>query len=326
MKAVVYTRYGSPDVLQLKEVDKPVPGDDEVLIKLEAVSLNRSDWEGLVGRPLYARLGGLRQPRRQILGSDIAGRIEAVGKDHHQFHPGEAVYGDVLNHMGGFAEYVCARGGVMALKPAGLTFEAASTLPQAAIIAQQAIRDKAQLQPGQRVLINGAGGGTGMFAIQLAKAAGAQVTGVDNAGKLEFMRSVGADHVIDYARQDFTRSGQQYDFILDLVAYRSAFACARALKPKGRYYAVGGPVPTLLQIAFARPWIQRTTGKQVRVLVVRPNAKDLVRAAELVAAGTLVPKIDRRFPLSQVPAALRYLGEGRARGKVVITVAQGDQA
>lgn len=321
MKAIVYTHYGSPDVLRLEEVEKPAPKDDEVLIKLHAVSLNRSDWEGLIGKPLYARLGGLLKPGRPILGSDIAGVVEAVGKDHTQFKPGDEVFGDILGSLGGFAEYVCARGGALALKPAGLTFEQAAALPQAAVIALQGIRDKGGIKPGQDVLINGAGGGTGMFAIQLAKAYGAVVTGVDNAEKLEFMRAQGADHVVDYAREDYTRSGKQYDYILDLVAYRSALDYARALKPGGSYYVVGGSAGTLLNVLFMGPWIRRRTCKSVKVLAVQPNPKDLIESAELCLAGKLIVRIDRRFPLSGVPDALRYLGDGHARGKIIINVA-----
>src|SRR5687767_8174310 len=222
MKAIVYTEYGSPDGLQLKEVDTPVPADDEVLIKVHAVSVNRSDWEALVGSPLYARMNGLRKPRRQILGSDVAGRVEAVGKNHTDFKQGDEVFGEMESYSGGFAEYVCTRGRDWALKPAAMTFEQAAAIPQAGVIALQGIRDG--VQPGQSVLINGAGGGAGTFAIQLAKSYGAEVTGVDNSGKLDFMRSLGADHVLDYTKEDFTRHGRQYDLILDVVADRSAFA------------------------------------------------------------------------------------------------------
>jgi NADPH:quinone reductase-like Zn-dependent oxidoreductase len=320
MKALVYTRYGSPDVLQLKEVAKPVPTDDEVLIKVHAVSLNRSDWETLIGKPLYARLGGLFKPSRQILGSDIAGRVEVAGRNNTQFQPGDEVFGDILEHMGGFAEYVCVRGKVMTLKPASMTFEEAAAIPQAGVIALQGIRDKGKVQPGQKVLINGAGGGAGMFAVQLAKLYGAEVTGVDNTGKLDFVRSLGADHVIDYTREDFTKNGKQYDLILDVIAYRSPFAYARALKPNGRYYAVGGSVAILLQILLLGSWIRRTTGKQIRILAVQPNREDLVAVTELIGAGKIVAAIDRRYPLEQTAEALRYLGEGHARGKVVITV------
>src|SRR5712692_9910252 len=269
MKAIVYHEYGSPDVLQLTEVEKPAPKDDEVLIKVQAVSVNRSDWEGLRGKPLYARIGGLLKPRHQILGSDIAGRVEMAGRNIRRFQPGDEVFGDVLVYMGGFAEYVCARERALALKPASMTFEEAAAIPQAAVIALQGVRDKGQVKPGQKVLINGAGGGAGTFAVLLAKLCGAEVTGVDNTGKLDFMRSLGADHVIDYAREDFTKNGQQYDLILDLVAYRSVFAYKRALGPNGSYFAVGGSTATLFQILLLGPRIRGTTGKKIRILAVR---------------------------------------------------------
>ena len=320
MKAIVYAEYGQPDVLQLKEVAKPAPTDDEVLIKVHAVSVNRSDWEGLIGKPLYARIGGLRKPSNKILGSDIAGRVEMAGKNNNQFQPGDEVFGEMGDYHGGFAEYVCASGRILALKPADMTFEEAAAIPQAGVIALQGIRDKGQIQPGQKVLINGAGGGAGMFAIQLAKLYGAEVTGVDNTGKLDFMRSLGADHVIDYTREDFTKNGKQYDFILDLIAYRSAFAYARALKPNGSYYAVGGSVATFLQFLLIGPWIRRASGKHVRVLAVQRNRKDLEYITELCKTRKIIPVIDKRYSLSEVPEALRYLGEGRAKGKVVITV------
>ena len=322
MKAVVYTQYGPPDVLQLREVAIPSPSDDEVLIKVEAVSLNRSDWETLIGKPLYARIGGLRKPRRQILGSDIAVRVETVGRNVKRLQPGDEVFGDILGRMGGFAEYVCAREGALALKPAGMTFEEVATIPQAGVIALQGIRDKGQVRPGHKVLINGAGGGAGTFAVQLAKLYGAEVTGVDDTGKLAFMRSLGADHVIDYTREDFTKHGKQYDLILDLVAYRSVFAYQRALRSTGKYFAVGGSVATLIRILLLGPWIRRSTGKNIRVLAVQPNLKDMLQITELVEAGKVVPAIDRRYPLSEVPEALRYLGKGRAKGKVVITMAE----
>ncbi|MSP14036.1 MAG: NAD(P)-dependent alcohol dehydrogenase [Chloroflexi bacterium] len=322
MKAIVYTKYGSPDVLQLQEVEKPTPKDHEVLIKVQAASVNLSDWEGLRGKPLYARIGGLLKPNNQILGSDVAGRVEAVGRNAKQFQPGDAVFGLMQGYNGGFAEYVCAPEKVLALKPAGLTFEEAAVFPQAAVIALQGIRDKGQLQPGQKVLINGAGGGTGSFAVQLAKLYGAEVTGVDNTGKLDFMRSLGADHVIDYTQEDFTKNGQRYDFILDLVASRSVFAYNRALNSHGNYYMVGGSMVSMLQVLLLGSRIGKAEGKNVRLLVVRPNTKDLLFMTGLYEARKIVPVIDKRFSLREVPEALRYLGAGHAKGKIVITVAQ----
>ncbi|HET6661219.1 MAG TPA: NAD(P)-dependent alcohol dehydrogenase [Rubrobacter sp.] len=320
MKAIVYTKYGSPEVLQLKEVAKPTPKDDEVLIKVQAVSVNRSDWEGLSGKPLYARLGGLLKPRHHILGSDIAGRVEMAGRHIRRFRPGDEVFGDILPRLGGFAEYVCARESALAPKPASMTFEEAAAIPQAAVIALQGTRDKGKIQPGQKVLITGAGGGAGTFAVQLAKLYGAEVTGVDNTGKLDFMRSLGADHVIDYTREDFTKNGKQYDLILDIVAHRSVFAYKRALRSRGSYFLTGGSVTTIFQVLLLGPWIKGITGKKMRILAVQPNLEDLVYVTELYEAGKVVPVIDRRYPLSEIPEALRYLGEGRTKGKVVITV------
>ncbi|HYP08826.1 MAG TPA: NAD(P)-dependent alcohol dehydrogenase [Bryobacteraceae bacterium] len=295
MKAVVYTEYGSPDVLQLGDVEKPVPRDDEVLIEVHAVSVNRTDWEILRGQPLYARIGGLRKPRYRILGSDVAGRVEMVGSNVRRFQPGDEVFGDLLAGMGGFAEYVCAPERSLLLKPAGLTFEQVATVPQTGVIALQGIRDKGRVRPGQHVLINGAGGGVGLFAVQLAKSYGAEVTGVDNTGKLDFMRSLGADYVIDYTREDFTNNGKQYDLILDPIANRSAFAYRRALRPNGSYFLIGGSMSTLFQVLLLAPWIRRTAGKHIRLLAVRPNLKDLAYVTELCEAGKIVPFIDRQF-------------------------------
>jgi NADPH:quinone reductase-like Zn-dependent oxidoreductase len=320
MKAVVYARYGPPEVLRLDDIERPRPSDGQVLIRVRAVSVNASDWETLRGKPLYARIGGPVRPRFRILGSDVAGRVEAIGPAVSRFRPGDEVFGDNLALMGGFAEYVCAREQALAAKPAGLSFEEAAAIPQAGVLALQGIRRKGRVHPGQKVLVNGAGGGAGMFAVQLAKLAGAQVTGVDNAGKLDFVRSLGADQVVDYARTDFTRTGEQYDLVLDLAAHRSAFDYGRALAANGRYLYVGGSVPTLLQVLLVGPLIGREAGKKIRLLAVQPNPQDLVTVAELCQAGTIVPVIDRRFSLSEVPHALRYLGEGRAKGKLVITV------
>lgn len=324
MKAIVYSEYGPPDVLRLAEVATPTPADDEVLVKVRAASVNRSDWEGLVGKPLYARLGGLLKPRQPILGSDIAGRVAAAGRNARRFQPGDEVFGLTPDYNGGFAEYVCVPEGALALKPAGMTFEEAAAIPQAGVIALQGIRDKGQVRSGQRVLINGAGGGTGSFALQLAKGYGADVTGVDSAGKLEFMRSLGADHMIDYTQQDFTKNGKQYDLILDVIAARSVFAYRRALAPEGSCFVVGGSLATFFQILLLGPWIRRTASRRIAVLVVRPNPDDMAYMAQLAISGKVVPVIDRRYPLSEVPAALRYLGEGQVRGKVVITV-EGEQ-
>ncbi len=320
MKAILYTKYGSPDVLQLTDVEKPVPADDEVLIKVQAVSVNRSDWERLTGKPLYARIGGLLRPRNPILGSDIAGRVEAAGRNVKQFKPGDEVFGLMLNYGGGFAEYACKSERALALKPAGMTFEQAAAIPQAAFIALQGIREKGQVRPGQKVLINGAGGGAGTFAIQLAKLAGAEVTSVDNAEKLELMQSLGADHVIDYTKEDFTKNGQKYDLILDVIAHRSVFAYQRALAPNGTHFMVGGSVGTMFQMLLLGPWIRRTTGKKIRLLLVQTDSKDLVYMTELIGSGKVVPVIDKRYSLSEAAEALRYLGAGHAKGKVVITV------
>lgn len=321
MKAIVHYQYGSPDVLKLEEVEKPTPSDDEVLIKIHAVSINGSDREGLIGKPLYARIGGLRKPGYPILGSDIAGRVEQAGKNIAQFQPGDEVFGEIPGYHGGFAEYACASEKTLAKKPKELTFEEAAAIPQGGALALHGIREKGKVQPGQHVLINGAGGSAGTFAVQLARLHGAEVTGVDNTGKMDFLRSLGADHVIDYTRQDFTKNRSQYDLILDLIAHRSAFAYARALKPNGTYFFVGGSVATLFQVLLLGPWIRRTRGRNVRLLVVPQDSKALMTITELCVAGKIVPVIDRRYSLNEVPAALRYVAEGRAKGKVVITVA-----
>jgi NADPH:quinone reductase-like Zn-dependent oxidoreductase len=320
MKAIVYTEYGPPDVLQLKEVPKPVPGDDELLIKIQAVSINGSDRENLIGKPLYARLAGFRKPRHHILGSDIAGVVEQVGKNIRDFQVGDELFGEIPGYHGGFAEYVCAPEKTLARKPAGMTFEQAAAIPQAGVIALNGIRLKGQVQPGQKVLINGAGGSAGTFAVQLAKLAGAEVTGVDNASKSDFLRSLGADHVIDYTRENFTKNGQQYDLILDLIAHRSAFAYARALRPKGTYFFVGGSTAVLFQSLLLGPLIRIATGKNIRLLVVPQNRPDLIAITELCETGQVSPIIDRHYPLSEAPEALRYVGEGHQKGKVIITL------
>ena len=320
MKAIVRYQYGSPDVLKLAEVEKPTPSDDEVLVKIHAVSINGSDREGLIGKPLYARIGGLRKPGYPILGSDIAGRVEQVGKNVTQLKPGDEVFGEIPGYHGGFAEYACASEKTLLRKPARMTFEEAAAIPQGGMLALYGIREKGQVKPGQQVLINGAGGSAGTFAIQLAKLHGAEVTGVDNTGKLDFLRSLGADHVIDYTRQDFTKTGKQYDLILDLIAHRSVFAYRRALKPDGTAFFVGGSVGTLFQILLLGPWIKRSTGRNVRILMVPQNSEDLMKIMELFEAGKIAPIIDRRYSFDEGPEAFRYVTEGRAKGKVVITL------
>jgi NADPH:quinone reductase-like Zn-dependent oxidoreductase len=318
MKAVVYTRYGPPELLRLTDVQTPVPKHGEVLVQVRAVSLNASDWEVLRGKPLYSRIMGPFRPRHHILGSDIAGRVEAAGRNATRFRPGEDVFADILSHMGGFAEYVCVPETALAPMPAGMTYEQAAALPQAGAIALQGIQDKGQVQPGHKVLINGAGGGSGMYAIQLAKLNGAEVTGVDNAQKQEFMRSLGADHVIDYTQDDFTSNGRTYHLILDLAAHRPAFACKGSLMPRGRYLYVGGSVATLLQVLLIGPVIGRAEGKRIRLLAVRQGAQHLAPIVELCQAGKIATLIDRRYRLNEVPEALRYLGEGHAKGKIIV--------
>jgi NADPH:quinone reductase-like Zn-dependent oxidoreductase len=318
MKAFIYETYGTPNVLQLKEIAKPVPADDEILIKIHAVSINGSDREGLIGKPLYARMGGL--PNNNILGSDIAGVVEATGRSHTEFKPGDEVFGEIPGYHGGFAEYFCTHGKTLAVKPASLSFEAASAIPQGGVIALNGIRKMGQVQPGQKVLINGAGGSGGTFAVQLAKLHGAEVTGVDNAHKLDFLRSLGADHVMDYMREDFTKSGKRFDLILDLIAHRSAFAYARALKPNGMYFFTGGSVATLFQILFLGPLIRKMTNRNVRMLMVPQSREDLITITELCTAGKIHPVIDRTFPFGEIPEAMRYVSDGHAKGKVVITV------
>ena len=322
MKAIVFTKYGSPDFLELKEVEKPTPKDNEVLVKVYAASINSWDWELLRGTPFVNRLlFGLLKPKKiKILGCDIAGRVEAVGKNVKQFQPGDEVFGDLSGcGWGGFAEYVCARDNALALKPTSMTFEQAAAVPQAALLALQGLRYKRQIQPGQKVLINGAGGGAGTFAVQIAKSFGAEVTGVDSTGKLDMMRSIGADQVIDYTQEDFTKNEQRYDLILDVAAYHSIFDYKRALSPKGIYVMVGGSSARIFQVMFLGPWISMTGSKKMGILMHKPN-KGLAFMKELLEASKVVPVIDRRYPLSEVAEALRYFGEGHAKGKVVITV------
>ena len=320
MRAIVYERYGPPDVLRLEEVEKPIPKDDEVLVEVHAVSVNDWDWGLLQGIPFANRMtNGLLKPKRAILGSDIAGRIEAVGKNVKQFQPGDQVYGDLSGTWGGFAEYVCARENSLALKPASMTFEEAAAIPQAAMLAIQGLRDKGRIQSGQKLLINGAGGGVGTFAVQIAKLYGVEVTGVDSSGKLDMLRSMGFDHVIDYAQEDFTKNGQCYDLILDVKTNRSILHYARALCPNGVYVTVGGSTARLLQALLLGPLISMISKKNIRIVLLKPN-KDLAYMNQLFEAGKLKPVIDGPYKLDEIPEAFRHFGEGRHKGKIVITV------
>ena len=315
MRAVVYDRYGPPEVLRLDEVPTPTPRSTQVLVLVGATSLNRSDWECLVGSPLYGRIGGLRTPGRPILGSDIAGEVVAVGAGVTRFQPGDEVYGEIP--MGGLAEFAVAEESALAIKPAGLSFAEASTLPQAGAIAQQGM---AGVESGHRVLINGAGGGSGSFAIQIAKLSGAHVVAVDNAGKLEFMRSVGADEAIDHRLQDFTEL-EPSDLVLDLVAQRSVAACRRAVVRGGRYRCVGGPVRTLLAMVTVGPIVGRLTGRRLGLLMVRPGPASFEPLAQRCASGEVRIHTDRIYPLEDAPLALARVGEDRALGKVVVVPA-----
>ncbi len=322
MKAIVYHKYGSPDVLNLEEVQKPTPSDDEVLVKVHAASVNSSDWELLRGTPFANRvLSGLLKPTRiKILGADIAGRVEAVGRNVKLFQPVDEVFGDISGcGWGGFAEYVCARENALTLKPASMTFDEAAAVPQAAVLALQGLRYKGQIQPGQKVLINGGGGGAGTFAVQIAKSFGAEVTGVDSTSKLDMMRSIGADQVIDYTQEDFTQNRQSYDRIVDMAAHHSTFDYKRALSPKGIYGVIGGSQLRILQTVLLGSWISLIGSKKMGLVLHKPN-KDLAFMIELFEAGKVVPVIDRRYPLGEVAEALRYFGEGHVQGKVVIPV------
>jgi len=319
MKAIVRTKYGSSDVLEFKEVEKPTPNDNEVLVKVHAASLNAADLDHLRGTPMV-RMEGLRKPKYRILGSDIAGRVEVVGRNVKQFKPGDEIFVDLsVCGFGAFAEYACVPEKELSLKSASMKFEEAATLPQAAILALQGLRDKRQIQSGQKVLINGAGGGVGTFAVQIAKLFGAEVTGVDSTEKLDMVRSIGADQVIDYTQEDFTKNGQRYDLILDVVVSRSISDYKRALSPKGILRMVGGSMTRIFKAMFLGSLISRS--KKMGIVMWKPNKKeDLSFLEELFEAGKVVPVIDRRYPLSEVAEALRYFEEGHPKGKVVITV------
>jgi NADPH:quinone reductase-like Zn-dependent oxidoreductase len=323
MKAIVYTEYGPPaDVLHLEEAEKPTPKEDELLVKVHAASVNYSDWSFVRGKPYEIRMvTGLRKPKETILGADIAGRVEAVGGKVKQFQPGDEVFGDISGcGRGGFAEYVAVPENALAPKPANLGFEEAAAVPQAAIVALQGLRDKGEIQPGQKVLINGASGGNGTFAVQIAKSFGAEVTGVCSTRNIDVVRSLGANHIIDYTQLDFAKNGERYDLILSTAGYRSIFDYRRALSPEGIYVSAGGSSAQIYQGMLLGPLISMTGSKKLTFLVASENQKDLVFIKELVEAGKVKPVIDRRYPLNEVADAVRYYGEGRSRGKVVITV------
>lgn len=325
MKALVYKKYGQPDLLGLEEIEKPVPKENEVLVKVRASSINDCDWGLLRGKPFMNRLVfGLLRPRIRILGADVAGEVEEVGRKVVNFKAGDEVFGDLSGcGFGGFAEYVCARENALVLKPAGMTFEEAAAMPQGGILALQGLSSKGQIKPGQRVLINGAGGGAGTFAIQIAKSLGAEVTGVDSTVKLDIIRSTGAEHVIDYTQEDFTKNGQLYDRILDFAAYHSIFDYRRVLSPGGIYTIAGGPTSRVLQIIVLGSLISMTTNKKMGILHLRQN-KGMDLLIELLENGKVKPVIDKIYPLNQVPKAMRYFGDGYNRGKVVITLKEND--
>ena len=321
MKAIVQARYGSPDVLQLKDLDKPVVKDDQVLVRVRAAAVNIGDWHLLRGMPYVMRLvAGLRRPKREIPGLDIAGQVEAVGGNVQQFRPGDEVFGWC---KGAFAEYACAPARNLLPTASNLTLEQSAAVGDSAFTALAAVRDQGKVQPAQRVLINGASGAVGTFAVQIAKALGAHVTGICSTANLDMVRSIGADEVIDYTKEDFVQTGQRYDVMLDLVGNRPLSDCRRALTPRGTYVLVGvkdmgrwfglGRQTTALLLA-------RFVPQRVRVFIVRHNTEDLAVLKKLVEAGKVTPVIDRRYTLSEVPEALRFLGEGHSRGKIVIAV------
>ena len=320
MKAIVYTKYGSPDVLHLKDVEKPTPKDNEVLIKIRAASVNAYDWHFLTADIFLIRLmgGGLLKPKDTRLGADIAGQVETVGRNVKQFQPGDEVFGDIGH--GGFAEYVCAPESRLALKPANLSFEEAAAVPMAALTALQGLRDEGRIQPRQKVLVNGASGGVGTFAVQIAKAFGAEVTAVCSPRNLEQAYALGADLVIDYTREDFTQNGEQYDLIFAANGYHPLSAYKRALTPQGIYVMAGGTMAQIFQAMLLGSWMSKKGGKKMGGVSAKIDQKDLGIIKELLEAGKVVPVIDKRYPLSEAAEALRYLGEGHARGKVVITV------
>ena len=318
MKAIVYHNYGSPDVLKCEEIEKPTAGDNEVLIKVRAASVNPLDWHFMRGAPYVVRImAGLHKPKVTRLGVDIAGQVEVVGRNVTQFKPGDEVFGAC---RGAFAEYVSANEDKLALKPANISFEDAAAVPVAAITALQGLRDKGRIQRGHKVLVDGASGGVGTFAVQIAKSFGAEVTAVCSTRNADTARSIGADQVIDYTQEDFTTSGRHYDLILAANAYHSIFDYRRVLSPNGTYAMAGGGGAQMLQAILLGPFLSVIGSKKMCSFMAKPNKKDLVFLKDLLEAGKVVPVIDRRYPLSDVAEALRYLEEGHARGKVVITL------
>jgi len=325
MKAIIYTKYGSPDVLKLQDVAKPAPKDDEVLIKIHAASINSRDWRMMRANPFFIRLmpGGFLQPKNKILGGDVAGRVEAIGNNVKQFKPGNEVFGYLpsATGRGTFAEYVCAKENMITLKPANLTFEQAAAVPIAAMTALQGLRDKGNIQPGQKVLINGASGGVGTFAVQIAKAFGAEVTAVCSTRNLELVRSLGADHVIDYKVEDFTQNGQQYDLILAVNGYHPISDYLRALKHEGTYVVAGGSMLQLIQAGSQGRRISKTGSQKTHVVSLVQKQKDLVFMKELLDSGKVIPIIDECYPLNKTPEAFWYFEKEHPKGKVVISVA-----
>jgi NADPH:quinone reductase-like Zn-dependent oxidoreductase len=319
MKAIVQTQYGPPDVLQFMEVATPTPKDDEVLVRVHAASVNPADFHLMRGKPLLARpmMGGLRKPKHTRPGIDVAGRVAALGRSVTQFNLGDEVFGGC---HGAFSEYACAMEDKLALKPANISFENAAAVPVAALTALQGLRDKGRIQQGQKVLIDGASGGVGTFAVQIAKSFGAEVTAVCSTRNVETAQSIGADHVIDYTREDFTRSGQRYDLVFAANGYHSIFDYRRALRQGGLYVHAGGGGILMFQVMLLGPLLSPIGSKKVRIFIAKISKKDLAFLKDLLEAGKVVPIIDRRYPLSEVAAALRYLEEGHAQGKVVITV------
>ncbi len=323
MQAIVYHEYGSPDVLHLEEVDKPAPKDEEVLIRVHAASVNAADWHRLTADIFLIRLMGMGffKPKDTILGADVAGRVEAVGRNVTLFRPGDEVFGDIFGHGGGsLAEYVCASENAFVVKPANLTFEQAAALPLAAVTALQGLRDRGHIQARQQVLINGASGGVGTFAVQIAKSFGAHVTTVCSTRNLDMARALGADQVIDYTKQDFTQNGQQYDLILAANGYHPISAYKRALAPNGTYVMAGGSPAQMFQALLLGPWMSRGDGKKMGGVSAKANRQDLVTIKELAEVGKIKAFVEKCYPLDQAAEALRYLGQGHARGKLVITV------